>query len=376
MRKGIMSLEGLEEPVDLPEVTEAEIEIDVAKNDAEAAEIENDADRIEETESIGEAVDTMTEQVEAAVESGEGMSEETARAVDTALEHFKARLGYSKEILPSMESFKSADSRLAQTKVALENLKVLQAGLNKNLAISQEGLGARLKNVIERLATSDKKILSKVQTMKDMPAIESKKIEDPAWGRVFARSGKNELSGADIVKAYADMSSSSDRNKLKEILTKTQSIFTKVGDQLSRSTFIANDDAVKEITKLSEEADKLISEYKEFFDRNFGKEGSVNVTTATTAEVKKLASEVIATLQDDALNKAWVDYETAAYRTYDDYFENGKWRLIGQFAADFRAFRRLIDSHMAKVVDCIHTYRSVENKAAYSAYKYLEASTK
>ena len=370
MRKGIMSLEDLDQPVEV--LGENELELANAETETEASELANETDQVAETESIADSVNMLTEQVEAKVEDGEGISEETARTLEVAVEHFKTRLGYSKKMIPAMEGFKAETSRLHATKVTLENLKVLQAGLNKQLVISQEGLGARFVNAVKRAFTNNDKIRSSLAKLKDKKAIETKTFEDPAWGRVFALSGKKELSGSDIAKHLSAISKF--RPTLVPMIKELTEIVRKAANEVDKSLFIAKDEATAELNKLSEQSVAIKAKYEKEFTINFNKEGVVNIKSATDAEIKNISSTVLDLINDSEYIKAVGDLDEALDKATIKLWSNTQYRVASQFAADIRAFHRLMEDSVRSMYSTIAYTSNIDWKACYSAYKYLEAS--
>ena len=371
MRKGIMSLEAFDGSDE--ELGKNELELANADSETEASEIANDSDRIAETESIADAVDSYTEQVASKVEDGEGISEETAQALEVAVEHFKTRLGYSKKLLPAMEGFKHRTSRLAQTKVTLENLKELQAGLNKQLAISQEGLVDRFVNAVKRTFTNNDKIRSELAKLKSKEAIESKTFEDPAWGRVFALSGKKELSASDIVKCLKDIQKF--RATLTPFIKELTEIVRKAVNEVDKSRFVAKDEAVAELNKMVEESAKVKANYEKEFVVNFNKEGSVEVKSATAAENKQISDLVTSLINDNDYTKAVDALNTVLDKASITLFSNSNIRLLGPMAQDIRAFTRLLHDSVREMYQTVAYTSNIDWKACYSAYKYVEAST-
>ena len=128
MRKGIMALEGLEEP----EVIEAEVTdfVEAPENDlADAAEAESELDEvndgIDEAGETGETLEDIHEAMGESLEDG-GMPEPEARALEVAVEHMCQRIGFSKrrKAFPAMEGFKEKGAdRIKATKVAMEEIK-------------------------------------------------------------------------------------------------------------------------------------------------------------------------------------------------------------------------------------------------------------
>lgn len=105
---------------DVIEAADAEQEAEV-----DAAEVDELATAIEDAEVAADNLEDVAEVLEEGVESGEGVSEETAQAAEIAVEACLNMLGTShreSSIMPSLESWGSGHSRLSATKIALEGI--------------------------------------------------------------------------------------------------------------------------------------------------------------------------------------------------------------------------------------------------------------
>jgi len=126
MRKGIMALEDNEEVVEAAEATDF---VEAPENDlADAAEAEGEIDTvhdgIEEASETGETLEGINGHLEDSLENG-GIQEPEARALEVAVEHMCARIGFTKrkKTFPAMEGFASKGSdRIRATKHAMEEI--------------------------------------------------------------------------------------------------------------------------------------------------------------------------------------------------------------------------------------------------------------
>lgn len=117
-------------PAENNEVEAANVATEVEAATSELAEVGGEAE--EYAEGIETSVDAAGELQEvhdtlaASVEDGEGVSEETAKMAEIAVEAICAKVGISARearMIPAMESFGSANSRLTATKLAMEGIK-------------------------------------------------------------------------------------------------------------------------------------------------------------------------------------------------------------------------------------------------------------
>jgi len=120
MRKSIMALEGIEEPVvdttPLPEV-------DMSNELLDINEISNKID--DTTGSIDDAI-SVTKSLESlmtALKDSDGLDPTGAKILQISVESLCARVGYKKQVIPALEAFGGTMSKQAATQLALEGAK-------------------------------------------------------------------------------------------------------------------------------------------------------------------------------------------------------------------------------------------------------------
>lgn len=121
------------------EIAEGMSEIDSAAVDRQQEETDIDdlEMAIEEAMDDADTLEDIGEVMEDSVESGEGLSPEAAEMAEIAVESICNRLGIrNANVLPAMESFGSSSSRVAATRIAMENV------------------GARVKQIWESIKTA------------------------------------------------------------------------------------------------------------------------------------------------------------------------------------------------------------------------------
>lgn len=395
MRKGIFALEALDESVEAerkaaeeratPEaLADAEVEADAAKIEVEAGEIEADAAQIEEAEEVRDTVDGLADRVEASTtaevdaegeaipEEDRGISDETAETLEVAVEHFRNRLGFKKKVMPALEGFKVAGKRKQVSMEALANLRDLSARTDATIGIAQEGLFARIKNAVERTFTSNEKIVKSIKALagKEVPA--EHEIKDPAWGRVFARSGSAELTSADIL-AYLKKVSDG-RKKTIPILEKFTEIAKKASVEVDKGRFIASDEGTKALLELIKDADAVKAEFDKEFHAGTGSEKAVNVKSVSAQDFKKISAIVESLADDSAYERTVENFVGAVMEADSEAGLNAALRLGKGMATDIRAYRKLCRSGLQKVWAGVYEIGNIEQKAIYSAYKYLAVS--
>ena len=385
MRKGIIALEDdafIESEV--PEAqADVELERDMAVSEGDSTEIESAGDQLAEAEGIQDTVDTMADQVEAKVDSGEGITEETAQALEVAVEHFCKRLGYSKQVVPSMEGFKDAVGRLEQSRIALENLQELNAKLTKNISIAQEGFFARIGNAFVRLFTTTNKMLRTLEASRNLVASEEHLIKDPAWGRIFFSTKKFSLTGEDVISLMEDINDLN-HNRIIPLTKRITELFSEAIAQVNRSTYIANDDAVRKINLMINDSYALRKEVEEMVTVEVVEE-SIDVLSASTDQIHRLCDIATRSIRDNQKSYQFYELLNKVDDSYHQIEKNRKNRLLtiftkheknpnGSDAADIVAYHRMLEAGAIAAVDLLRALNEAEYKIAYGAYKYIKAS--
>ena len=122
--EGLIPVETPEVPEAEPEIVPAEVEQEIAEVQEEGGEVEDLNTAIEEAvEDVGTLEDTADVLEESVAEGGEGIDEAGAEIAEIAVESLCRRLGIKKKVMPAMEGFASANSRVTATRVALEGFK-------------------------------------------------------------------------------------------------------------------------------------------------------------------------------------------------------------------------------------------------------------
>lgn len=378
MRKGIFAMEEMNVA---PVADEVELDSDARVISENETDIEEDREQLDEAKSIVATVDELSKPVEQAIASGEGITEVTADVLNTAVEHFCVRLGYKKKVVPAMEGF-AAETRLQKSKVALENMQQLSARVGAQIAISQEGLFARAKNVIERIFTSEEKIVGSLTELASATAKEVTDIKDPAWGRVFARNGKTEIASADVV-AYLSTLDKAISAKSIDLMDKATSLISKGTALLKKSDFQVADGVLAEFEKLAAESSKL-SESLDKIVGDQGKETAVNMTSAAANDFKKISELALRLISNKPFFASYDKMDLAFAEAYEEIDRSAKVRVVSratandqdgqQQAADVRAFVEILKKSLDTVFDVLGDVVGCSYKASYSSYKYLAAS--
>lgn len=172
----------------------AELPVDeIAENNSE---INEDVAAIEDAEADADTLGNVQDVMADSVETGEGLSPEAADMAEVVVESITRRLGITTRVLPSMESFGSANSRKAATKLAMEGVgdaivRVWQAVKEAIISLWKK-IVEFVKKIFDgnlSLEKAAKDLKAKVSKITGIP--ESEKFEDTSICNAF---------GADDVK--------------------------------------------------------------------------------------------------------------------------------------------------------------------------------
>jgi hypothetical protein len=373
MKRGIMALEeqdpGTPSDAEVTPMSDDAVETQAELVEKDEEGVEAVIDQVEEADKIGQAVDTYTEQLSGA----EPVGEETVKAIEVAVEHFRVRLGYSKRVIPAMEAFK-ADPMAAQ-KLALENLKELRVKLDSSIQVAQEGLGKRIVNAVERAFTSSNRVGKKAGEYATRIANNGTKDEefpDAAWARVFAATGKQKIDGGDVLKMIKQYEGY--RKVLTPLVKEGTELLHALGLAISKSTFIAKDEEVAKINTLCEQASKLRATISESHESVIHQKATVDVAALDAKVGIQIGKAVNELVRDTSFDKINEDFIHAYYRTLDEWGSNTDRRLIAGDAADLRAALRVYEIGIDRICDMLYAYERSEFHVVYGAYKYLKAA--
>lgn len=209
MRRGIfIALESENEEVveDNSVVEDLETAAELNEIAEDQSEIQEDADTVSDAlDDVGE-LDAISEVMEDSVEKEEGMSEDAAELAVIATERICMRLNYKPKsaIIPSLESFGSAGSRLESTKIALEKIsetlsKVWEAikGFFSRIWESIKAFVKRVFDGAERLAARAEKVNERVAKAieGDVKPNADKKIKLKKYSDIFYIRTEGEMLG-------------------------------------------------------------------------------------------------------------------------------------------------------------------------------------
>ena len=381
-RRGLMSI-SLEDN----EVTGLNLDEAVANLETSGSEIDRTSDQLEEGVGISQTVNSFAQTTEDAIENNNGLSEETASTIETALEHFTKRLGYTKTVVPGLESFRDKSTRLKQSKVTLENLKTLNTELDKTLVVSQEGFIDTVGKHFVDLFNTDKGLKEAVRKAADIANNNGLKVGEIkgsfALRRSFSVGGKEEVNGADAIKIVTEALAF--KKELESSLDTLGKISRELNANVKESTFVAKDSFVKEIEKLKRQTYTIsnrVNAIKAQLDKNG--QGDAVYTALTKSEVNKIAAltEELVTNNENEFGQIFSGHSGKIRDLSIHHVVKGGIRLmferylriLGVWASDTRKVRwaRFEITSAIHSISAAYKYLTM---IAHSTVKYIEAST-
>ena len=368
-----------EVPAEEPAVDEADVEI--VETLDEDADLSSEIDDVAEGSSILTSTEEMEEDITESVETGEGLTERESRITTSALEHFYTRLdfNYAQLSKTSLESF-TVGKRLATTKAVLEELASFNKRLSGGLNIAQEGIGSRFLNTMKLAFTSKEKIHTKLNDAAKAIAEHGNKaevIKEPGWGRSFAISGKSTLTGADVISYVTKYQKAMSSPELNGIFEEYVKLLNKLSTSVSKSSFIAKDEATKEIIALIDKLEAFNSKTTEFNAKHDLKtaENDPSYEPLDVASAKKLADVAVKLFDDNRFTSMLSEVQGAVNLVNTTIFNESGLRLAGQYAADIKATMRFVEQ-LNPIMDEIGTAVYERNRSCFAVANYIKASTK
>jgi len=345
-------------------------------NDAIVSELDN----ISEGESTLITTTDIADSVEKTVESGDGMDEVSSEIVASAMEHFYDRNGFvgKHSLKSSLENYADKQSSLEATKLALEEIKDFNAKLANGLSIAQEGIFARIGNSIKLMFSSEEKIHEKLLDIinsLDNKEFKTTVIKEPGWGRSFAIIGKRELNSNDVISYLERYKSLVSSSKLFDIINEYCTIVNSLSTELSKSRFIAKDEAIDAINSLTDKVNALEPEVNKII-------GDHDVKTASNdpsfipldiKSSKKIGKDAIDIISNDKLNRAIEQISSAISHANITIWNESNTRIMGILAKDIKAAQNLcnrLNPVMNEILIVIHE----RSRICYACLNYLKAS--
>lgn len=207
-KRGVIAIEGLEvEPAPFPEtVLETQPGLDEG-----AAEVVGCIDDLDETHAVADTVGTIADNMEAAVERGEGLDTEAAQITNAALEHFYNHLDYKSTVNRAsiaIEGMGDPAQRLTNTRLALEDLQKFRVRLHGGLAVASENLAEKMGEYFDQAeaqANAADDLLSTASSNYDRGTPVTEPITGGRWSASLGGFPTDLVKGQDVVRRVKDI---------------------------------------------------------------------------------------------------------------------------------------------------------------------------
>ena len=195
-----------------------------------AADIESDVADVAQADADAAELDEIGEVAQAAVDSGEGLSEQAAEVATIAIERIHNRLGFSgkQRIIAATESFGHANTRLASTKLVVESI-------SETIKSIWEAIKAMAKRIWDKISAFFKKIFGSAKSLRDHLENLKKRAQNIA---ADAKEKEKELTGA-LVKKIS-VNKKADMASYKEIVDNSLALATISGSIAAESAGVAS----------------------------------------------------------------------------------------------------------------------------------------
>lgn len=208
-RNGLISaMEEVENelPVDQQEAADTAVAVadETAEIQQDSGEIDVSVSQVEDAVQAGDELESIGEVAADAVESGEGLSEETAEMASIAIESIRNRLGFRSEtrLVPATESFGNTNTRLMSTKLVIEGITDTLKKIWNAIKSAILRLKDKLVSFFSKLFNSAAMLAKHIKMLQDrankMPASLKmvKKTIKSSSARAFSLNGKADFDTA------------------------------------------------------------------------------------------------------------------------------------------------------------------------------------
>lgn len=311
-------------PVEVVPAAELEVEQGAVETAQAADEVEDLTaaieDAVEDAGTLGEIQEAMA----GTVEEGEGMSEDAAEIAEVAVEAICARLGIRSKTstIPALESFGSKNTRIAATRIAVENLgeklKALWEAVKKAFATVWQKIKdffAKFFSNAEKVKKLAKELKDQVASKKDAKAKEAE-IDVGSAAKAIQKDGKFDPSTVQaVLQNHAGLTNGINKSfeLLRDVIGAADSIAKgtadgedKIGKALEQFAKTVTAPLSPEVT---ENGDTLTMKIGPFVNNNFisleiTRGAEYGAKLENTEGSKKMESTKIAPLTLDGVTKA------------------------------------------------------------------------
>lgn len=293
---------------DTPEMTPEEVSTKVTDLISDNSELEARGEEIREATEIEGVIDTYASDIQTRIEAQQPLTENEVRSISTAVEHFQSRLGYKKKVFPAMESFSNPSDSMAATKLALENLNQLQAALNTQLQVANEGFIDSTVSWVKNALDTESKVLDSFlsacseYTRKGMKETD---INNPKFGKYIGNGSGT--SGKDVLSFLNKMSETLSDSTLSKLIDEMTHCVEKATKEIRGNWFVSNKRDIERIKDIQKEVENKATLVEKLVKTKGTNSSASSFKPITPEELKQFESVVVKILKDhtvtDSLDK-------------------------------------------------------------------------
>ena len=241
-----------EVPVDQQEAADTAVAVadETAEIQQENTEIGTTVAQVEDAVQAGDELESIGEVASEAVESGEGLSEESAEMASIAIESIRHRLGFrdATRLVPATESFGNVNTRLMSTKLVVETIgetiKKIWLAIKATFARLWEKVKGFIAKLFNSTAMMQKHVDGLLAKAKALPA-EYAPVKDKisSGAKAFSVEGKANFGTVEQIIKNAELLvivSSEISGKQKEISAVAQKLADSEFTEANVSSFLAS----------------------------------------------------------------------------------------------------------------------------------------
>lgn len=212
MRNGLIAaMESFEDALggDAGEVEQAQTVAEIAEDtvavNEESESIAEDAAMVEDAAEDTEELVEIGEVAQAAVDSGEGLSEQAAEVATIAIERIHQRLGIRrKNILPACESFGNTNTRMHSTKIVVESITETIRNVWENIKKMAEKIYKKIvdfiKNIFGGVDSLKKRAADLKRNVGSLSGQASGEVESRSVSAAFSIDGKVNINTVETIR--------------------------------------------------------------------------------------------------------------------------------------------------------------------------------
>lgn len=190
------------------ELASSQAEVEGASDEIEGdvGEVTELNEAVSDADGDSQTLEKLNDIMEDSVESGEGLNETAAEIAEVAIEAICERLGIQKRIMPAMESFGSANSRVTATKIAMEGIQDTIRKIWEAIKAAAIRIWDKIKSFFIGVGKNVKALESHYQNLKDRVSkldsgakTKSADLDNAALARTFSANKKADLGTAELI---------------------------------------------------------------------------------------------------------------------------------------------------------------------------------